>query len=79
MSLPTQIQAYGGNHSPWVQAVLLGVYDRQIPHTVRTVPPLSLFLHSGIMMPAAKFDQAPWVLDSERILASVDFACADSF
>ena len=73
MSLPTQIQVYGGNHSPWVQAVLLGVYDKRIPHTVRTVPPLTVFLNSGIMMPAAKFDQAPWVLDSGRILECIGF------
>ena len=65
---------YGGDHSPWVQAVLLGLHEKGIAHTVVTVPPLSVFLNSGILMPAASFDRGPWLLDSGRILGELGFS-----
>ena len=73
MSVPRHVWVYGGDHSPWVQSVLLGLHERGIAHTVVTIPPLSLFLNSGILMPAAKFDDGPWLLDSQRILAELGF------
>ena len=27
-----KVEVYGGNHSPWVQAVLLALHDKQIDH-----------------------------------------------
>jgi glutathione S-transferase len=70
---PRHVWVYGGDHSPWVQSVLLGLHERGIAHTVVTVPPLCLFLNSGILMPAARIDDGPWLLDSQRILAELGF------
>lgn len=71
---PERVRVYGGDHSPWVQSVLLGLHERDIPHTVVTVPPLSVFLNSGILMPAAKIDDGGWMLDSARILSEFGFS-----
>ena len=40
---------------------------------VQLAPPLSVFLNSGVLMPSAKIDDAPWMLDSETILVSLGF------
>jgi glutathione S-transferase len=71
---PNHVWVYGNDHSPWVQAVLLGLHEKNIPHTLVTVPPLSVFLESGVLMPAAKIDEGPWLLDSERILVALGFS-----
>ena len=71
---PTHVRVYGGDHSPWVQAVLLGLHEKGTAYTVVTVPPLSVFLNSGILMPAARFDGGPWLLDSGRILGELGFS-----
>jgi glutathione S-transferase len=71
---PHHVWVYGNDHSPWVQAVLLGLHQKKIAHTLVTVPPLSVFLNSGILMPAAKIDGDPWLLDSERILVKLGFS-----
>ncbi len=75
---PEHVQVYGVDHSPWVQAVLLGLHERGIAHTPVTVPPLSVFLRSGILMPAAKLDDGPWLLDSECILVELGFSPVDA-
>lgn len=71
---PNHVWVYGNDHSAWTQAVLLGLHERGIPHTLVTIPPLSVFLSSGVMMPAAKLDDGPWLLDSERILVELGFS-----
>lgn len=71
---PNHVWVYGNDHSPWVQAVLLGLHENEIAHTLVTIPPLSVFLRSGVLMPAAKIDDGPWLLDSERILVELDFS-----
>lgn len=68
------VQVYGNDHSPWVQAVLFGLHERQIGHVLLTAPPLRVFLHSGVLMPAARIDGAPWLLDSGRILEALGFS-----
>jgi hypothetical protein len=67
------VDVYGVDHSPWVQAVLLGLHEAEIPHTVTAAPPLDVFLRSGIMMPAAKIDGGSWTLESADILHNVGF------
>jgi len=57
-----------------VQSVLLGLHEKDVAHTLVTVPPLSLFLKSGVLMPAARIDDGPWLLDSERILVELGFS-----
>jgi glutathione S-transferase len=67
------LEIYGQDHSPWVQAVLLGLHEKDIPHTLTAIPPLAVFLKSGVMMPAARIDGAPWQLESADILRQVGF------
>jgi glutathione S-transferase len=69
----TTIEVYGADHSPWVQAVLLGLHEKNLPHTLRTAPPFELFRKTGILMPAARFDASPWQLDSYDILYQVGY------
>ena len=67
------LDVYGQDHSPWVQTVLLGLHEKGVPHTLTTVPPLSVFRKSGIMMPAASVDGGPWQLESAEILEQVGY------
>lgn len=67
------MQVYGADHSPWVQAVLLGLHDKNHAYTLTTVPPLALLLKSGVMMPAAKTGDTPWQLESADILRQIGF------
>ena len=71
---PRRVQVYGNDHSPWVQAVLLGLHERGVDTTLMLAPPLSVFVRSGILMPVARFDDGPYTLDSERILVALSFA-----
>jgi hypothetical protein len=57
---PNHVWVYGNDHSPWAQADLLGLHENEIAHTLATIPPLSVFLRSGVLMPAAKIDDGPW-------------------
>ena len=77
-ALPGHVRVYGNDHSPWVQTVLLGLNELKIEHTLVTVPPLSVFARSGILMPAARIDDGPWLLDSERILVELGFSEVDA-
>ncbi|AWZ01478.1 hypothetical protein RHODOSMS8_01948 [Rhodobiaceae bacterium] len=67
------VEVYGTDHSPWVQAVLLGLHEAKIDHRLRSLPPLQTFLQAGIMMPAAKIDDGEWHLESTDILKSLGF------
>ena len=67
------VRVYGGDHSPWVNAVLLGLHLKQIPHDVITFPPLLVFLRSGILMPVAHIDDGPWLQDSTAILSELGY------
>ena len=71
------VQVYGNDHSPWVQAVLLGLHEKGISYDLLTAPPLSVFRRSGVLMPAARIDDGDWTLDSERILVRLGFSEVD--
>ena len=62
---------YGLDHSPWVQSVLLGLYDNKLDYNLRTIPTLSLVLKSGVMMPAMRIKDSHWKLDSMEILQTL--------
>lgn len=66
-------EVFGVDHSPWVQTVLLGLYEKRVSHTLTTVPPLSVFRESGIWMPAASVDGEPWQRESAAILQRVGY------
>ena len=67
-------RVYGTNHSPWVQAVLLGLYEKKVSHSLRAVPSLPSLKESGLMMPSVKIDDNDWQLDSAEILKSFGYA-----
>jgi hypothetical protein len=67
------LDVYGLDHSPWVQTVLLGLYEKKVSHTLTTVPPLSVFGKWGVMMPAARVDGGSWQLESAEILQRVGY------
>ena len=71
---PQFVRVYGGDHSPWVQAVLLGLHLKKIPHDVVTFPPLSVFLRHGVLMPVVSIDGGPWHHDSAHILEELGFS-----
>ena len=62
------VDLYGNDHSPWVQSVLLCLYDKNINYNLRVIPTLSLLFKSGVMMPAMRDDNYKWKLDSAEIL-----------
>ena len=66
-----RVKVYGGYHSPWVQAVLLGLHERQIDYLVTALPPLETFVTDGVTMPAASIDGAAWQLESVDILQGI--------
>ena len=71
------VSVYGALHSPWLQAVLLGLHEKGISHSLQPIPSLRLLINSGVMMPAAKINHGPWQLDSEEILKSLGFKKGD--
>ncbi len=72
-SKPENVAVYGGDHSPWVQAVLLALYDKNIFHSVATMPSPKLFIQSGILMPAVRFDGGGWEMESQEILCKLGY------
>ena len=67
------LDVYGLDHSPWVQSILLSLYDNKLNYNIRTIPTLSLLLKSGVMMPAIRIDDSQWKLDSMEILLSLGY------
>lgn len=65
---------YGGDHSPWVQAVLLGAHEKRIDYSLTTSPPWPVFLRWGVLMPAASVDGDPWQVESSDILERMGYA-----
>lgn len=65
---------YGNDHSPWVQAVMLGLHQKGINYSRSTIPSPEGFLSSGVMMPAASFNGEPWQLESADILHHLGFS-----
>ena len=51
-----KIKIYGFSHSPWVQAVLLGISDKKIDYKLYQIPPLEVFKRWGVYMPAVSFN-----------------------
>ena len=68
-----KVDVYGADHSPWVQAVLLGLREKGIEHKVHLLPPLAVFKKWGILMPAVSIDGKTWQIDSAQILENFNF------
>jgi len=73
-TLPREVRLFGVDHSPWVQAVLLGLHDRGVPHEFSVTPSPSLFLASGVFMPAVRIDGGAWTYESASILQALGYA-----
>jgi glutathione S-transferase len=67
------VELYGQDHSPWVQAVLLGLHEKSIAYTLTTAPPPSAIFKSGVLMPAARFDGGRWGIESAELLQAIGF------
>lgn len=67
------LDVYGQDHSPWVQTVLLGLFEKGVSPTLTTVPPFPVLIKWGVVMPAASVDGAPWQLGSVDILQHVGY------
>lgn len=64
---------YGGDHSPWVQAVLLGLTEKGIGWTLQSTPPLATFFKWGVLMPTMSVDGGPWRKQSSELLVAIGF------
>ena len=71
---PRFVDVYGADHSPWVQAVLLGLFEAGIPHRLRSLPTMETFLASGVIMPVASIDGGPWKMESADILRDLGYS-----
>lgn len=67
------VQLYGQDHSPWVQAVLLGLHEKNIAYQLTTAPPLAVLCNWGVLMPAARWDGAPWRIEATGLLQAIGF------
>lgn len=68
------IRLYGNDHSPWVQAVMLGLHQKGMDYQRSTVPAPEAFIHSGVWMPAMSIDGEPWELESSDMLQKIGFS-----
>lgn len=68
-----KVDVYGADHSPWVQAVLLGLHERGFEHSLRSLPPRAAFLKWGVLQPAVSIDSGAWEIESSEILVKLGF------
>ena len=68
-----KVEVYGGNHSPWVQAVLLALHDKQFDHELRPLPPFATFRKWGVFMPVVSVNGGPWEKESSDILVKLGY------
>ena len=66
-------KVYGFTHSPWVQAVLLALYDKELEYDLHIRPPYDVFKKWGVYMPAVSLDDGPWEIESTQILAKLGY------
>ena len=67
------IKVYGFSHSPWVQAVLLALFDKRVEHILYQNPPIEVFKKWGVYMPAISINDEPWEVESMSILQKFDY------
>ena len=66
-------KVYGFTHSPWVQAVLLALYDKEIDHDLYIRPPYEVFKKWGVYMPVVSLNEEPWEIESTEILMKLGY------
>ena len=66
-------KVYGFTHSPWVQAVLLALCDKELEYELYVRPPYEVFKKWGVYMPAVSIDDGPWEIESTEILTKLGY------
>ena len=67
------VKVYGFTHSPWVQAVLLTLYDKELEYDLYVRPPYKVFKKWGVYMPAVSLHEEPWEIESTQILTKLGY------
>ena len=67
------VKVYGLTHSPWVQAVLLALCDKELEYELYVRPPYEVFKKWGVYMPAVSLDDGPWEIESTEILTKLGY------
>ena len=67
------VKVYGFSHSPWVQAVLLALHDKEIDYDLYARPPYEVFKKWGVYMPAVSLNDEPWEIESTHILTKLGY------
>ena len=67
------VKVYGFTHSPWVQAVLLALCDKELEYELYVRPPYEVFKKWGVYMPAVSLDDGPWKIESTEILTKLGY------
>lgn len=70
-------KVYGVDHSPWVQAVLVGLHLRGADYDLTPLPSLATLTTTGIRMPAMQVS-GEWRTDSAALLETLHFAPASA-
>ena len=66
-------KVYGFTHSPWVQAVLLALHDKDLEYDLYVRPPYEVFKKWGVYMPAVSLNEGPWEIESTQILTKLGY------
>ena len=66
-------KVYGFTHSPWVQAVLLALYDKDLEYDLYVRPPYEVFKKWGVYMPVVSLNEEPWEIESTQILTKLGY------
>ena len=66
-------KVYGFTHSPWVQAVLLALYDKELEYDLYVRPPYEVFKKWGVYMPVVSLNEEPWEIESTKILTKLGY------
>ena len=67
------LKVYGFTHSPWVQAVLLALYDKELDYDLYIRPPYDVFKKWGVYMPAVSLNDGPWEIESTEVLTKLGY------
>ena len=67
------VKVYGFTHSPWVQAVLLALCDKELEYQLHIRPPYEVFKTWGVYMPVVSLDDNPWEIESTEILTKLGY------
>ena len=66
-----EVEVYGVDHSPWVQAVLLTLHHKGIDYRLRSLPPWQVLKTWGVLMPAVSINEGAWQVESAEILVKL--------